>query len=116
MCIRDRNFNIPDLKITLSEAECGRILHFHNQKSKNNQYFNRLYKPKVFYLMLLSLFTSNTFVGVIFCATFFSNLGSLVGEELQQQIVTTMEQLSQILAILIPPIDVYKRQPQRTWV
>lgn len=98
------NFNIPDLKITLSEAECGRILHFHNQKSKNNQYFNRLYKPKVFYLMLLSLFTSNTFVGVIFCATFFSNLGSLVGEELQQQIVTTMEQLSQILAILIPPI------------
>ena len=101
------NFNTPDFKITLSEAECNRILHFHSQKNKNNSYFNRFYKPKVFYLMLLSLFTSNTFVGVIFCSTLFSNTGSLVGAELQQQIFTTMEKLAQWLAILIPPIATF---------
>ena len=101
------SFNIPDLKITLSNAECSRILHFHGQKSNNSQYLNRFYKPKVFYLMLLSLFTSNSFVGVIFCSTLFSNAGSLVGEELQQQIFTTMEQLAKLLAVLIPPIATF---------
>ncbi len=98
------SFNTPDLKITLSNAECDRLLHFHHQKSENCQYFSKYYKPKVVYLMLLSLFTSNTFVGVIFCSTFLSNAGSLVGEELKQQLFTTMEQVARVLAIIIPPI------------
>lgn len=61
-------------------------------------------RPHLYELVLLSLLTSNSFIGIVFIATFFSHMGQILGEELSTVLVTTFEELSRRVAFGLPPI------------
>ena len=61
-------------------------------------------RPHLYELVLLSLLTSNSFIGIVFIATFFSHMGQILGEELSGILVTTFEELSRRIAFGLPPI------------
>lgn len=62
------------------------------------------FHPNMLSIMFLSLFTSNSFIGIVFIAAFISQAGQILGTELSELLLTTFEQLSRKVAFGLPPV------------
>lgn len=61
------------------------------------------YTPGTRSILALSLLTSNSFVGIVFIATFISQSGKLLGNRFSIMLLGTVEELIRALAFGIPP-------------
>lgn len=61
------------------------------------------YAPGHLSVALLSVISSNSLAGLLLLVTLVSNLGELVGEEISQRVVGTLNHLGRALAFGIPP-------------
>lgn len=64
------------------------------------------YKPPFSRILLLSLVSSNSFVGVVYIATFISQSGKLLGRKFQDLLIGTFEEAARKVAFQIPPAAV----------
>lgn len=62
------------------------------------------YKSKYLYMLLMSAFWSNPATGLLFAAPFISRLGDVLGYEIQNTVLSTMDEFWHSLSIDIPPI------------
>lgn len=94
----------PDFIITVNVSE----LDFIKQKvtypfSKGHE-IKRVYRPKNFYIAVLSFVVSNSLAGVLLVSTFISGLGKVLGQEAETLLVGKLTELAQKLAFGLPPI------------
>lgn len=61
------------------------------------------YRPRNASVLLLSLFTSNSLMGLILLAAALQNLGDIVGEDLSHRLMTRLGALGEVLAFGVPP-------------
>lgn len=61
------------------------------------------YRPRGFYLVLLSAITSNSLAGILLASAGISQAGDLLGREFSERIYGTLEQLTRLAAFGIPP-------------
>lgn len=64
----------------------------------------KIYRPPMYSVVFLSLFTSNTFIGVMFISTFVSQAGKIIGSTMSDLLVYTFEEIIRKIAFGIPPI------------
>lgn len=94
-----------DAAFYVSAREADRILSLqHAPAAVDPDGMPAEYRPHLYELVLLSLLTSNSFIGILFIATFFSHMGQILGEELSGILITTFEELSRRIAFGLPPI------------
>ncbi|MBQ4100628.1 MAG: PH domain-containing protein, partial [Oscillospiraceae bacterium] len=75
-----------DVKLTLSLKEAERIASLRTLYLKDIPFSKKHYEPQFRYIGLLSVILSNGLTGVIFASVSISQLGSVVGDELQSRI------------------------------
>ena len=71
-------------------------------KGNNTPMYN--YKSKYLYMLLLSAFWSNPATGLLFAAPFISRLGNVLGYEIQNTVLSTMDEFWHSLSLDISPI------------
>lgn len=99
-----RSRNTADIVLYLKESEAKRILSLRTQPSVRRSGLLCEYRPPMLSVVFLSLFTSNSFIGILLIATFVSQAGQILGKELSDLLILTFEQLSRQMAFGIPPI------------
>lgn len=63
----------------------------------------REYRPKGFYVIILSALTSNSLAGILLASAAISQVGDLMGKEFSEHIYGTLEQLARLAAFGVPP-------------
>lgn len=96
-------FRKSDLQITLPRDEAFHILNV-RESFHSTGTLVKVYQPKWLYIAVLSFLTSNSLTGVIFLSTFISQLGSLLGKEIEDYIYGTLTEIARVLAFGIPPV------------
>ncbi len=64
----------------------------------------RVFRPHSLYVAALSAFLSNSFAGVLLASAFINRAGTVLGEELEGRVLSTLTQISGWLAFGIPPV------------
>lgn len=62
-----------------------------------------VYRPSFPSILALSALSTNSFVGVVYIATFISQSGRILGDRFSQMLIGTFEELARTLAFNIPP-------------
>lgn len=96
-----------DIKLTLSKSEAERIAHIRTQHLNDVVFSQKYYEPQFRYIGLLSIILSNGLYGVIFIAVSISQLGEVLGDELQNRIVGTLASVSKAIAFGLPPLTAF---------
>lgn len=100
-----RGANKADVSFYVSEREAVRILALcRGLPEKSEQEVRAAYRPRISGVVFLSLFTSNSFLGIVFISTFISQAGQILGQELSGLLLATFEELSRRVAFGLPPI------------
>ncbi|MEM1486093.1 PH domain-containing protein [Oscillospiraceae bacterium PP1C4] len=99
-----RNLKKTDLQIYIREADAKRIMALRTAPNAGADGGLHEYRPGMLNVVFLSLFTSNSFIGILFIATFISQAGNLVGQELSSLLISTFEEIAQKVAFGLPPI------------
>lgn len=97
------SFRTPDFSIIIRKrdaealAECcrGRFLHTGEMK--------KVYLPRNWYTVLLSMVASNSVTGVLFVATFITGIGQVLGKQVEKQLAQQLTHLATESAFGIPP-------------
>ena len=63
----------------------------------------REYRPRGFYVIILSALTSNSLAGILLASAAISRIGDLMGKEFSERIYGTLEQLARLAAFGVPP-------------
>ena len=92
-----------DFKLYLSAGDTGQLFQTHAAGEDPAPEQTRLYRPKNASVLLLSLFTSNSLVGLLLLAALLKNLGDIVGEDLAHRLMTRLGSLGELLAFGVPP-------------
>lgn len=93
-----------DFSFYVRREEAKRILELRNEPLQNLAGVSHEYRPGIWSIVLLSLFTSNTFPGIVMVSTFVSQAGKLLGEELSILLRHTLEETARKIAFGLPPI------------
>lgn len=101
------NPRTPDFSITIKKSELDDFRNRATAPFLQGGQIKRIYKPKNFYIAVLSFVVSNSLAGVLLMATFISGMGKVLGEEVETLLVGKLAELSQKLAFGIPPIAAY---------
>lgn len=86
----------------LSEAE--KLLECARGKLMINDRIGKVYRPRILYIAVLSLISSNSLTGVLFLSTLISQSGNLLGQEFEQMLMDNLTRIMEVLAFGIPPI------------
>lgn len=93
-----------DLELYIREADAQRLMALRRQSPTLWQGVSCEFRPGMRSVVFLSLFTSNSFIGILFIATFISQTGQILGDELSALLLTTFEEISRQVAFGLPPI------------
>lgn len=99
-----RNSKKADVELYIRDIDAERIMSLRRQPSLEAGGVLREYRPGVLNVIFLSLFTSNSFLGMIFISTFISQAGQLVGRELSGLLLSTFEEIARQIAFGLPPV------------
>ena len=91
-----------DFSLTVSRRVAANVMAT-REHTRNPQAHRAIYIPRSGYIALLSLFTSNSLVGILFLSTLVSQSGRLLGEEFAEGLYGTFETFARQLAFGIPP-------------
>lgn len=92
-----------DFQLYLSAGDTGRIFQVHAAGEDPVPPETSFYRPKNASVLLLSLFTSNSLVGLLLLSALLQNLGDIVGEDLAHRLMTRLGSLGELLAFGVPP-------------
>lgn len=98
------NSNKADISITMNREDALKLKAKSRAAFVKNDKLRRIYRPKELYIAILSVLTSNTLTGVLFISAYISQSGKLLGSEFENDIVNTVMDISDILALGIPPV------------
>ncbi len=70
---------------------------------KSPPFSPREYRPRGFYVIILSALTSNSLAGILLASAAISRIGDLMGKEFSERIYGTLEQLARLAAFGVPP-------------
>lgn len=93
----------PDFEITVNRSKVEPFLKYSSRKIVEKKSIKRVYRPKNFYIAVLSFITSNSLAGVIFFSTFVSGAGKVLGSDVEQLILSRLTTLTLKIAKGIPP-------------
>lgn len=102
-----------DVSMYLKKAEAERIMVLRRRPVELRGKLRAKCRPRTLDIVFLSIFTSNSFIGILIAATFISQAGKLLGQdlyalltELLHRIAVGLEPLSALflLAFRLPPI------------
>lgn len=93
-----------DLEFFVSFDQADRLQDLFNTSPLTQGNVLCQYRPSIMGVVFLSLFTSNSFIGIVLMATFISQMGQILGRQFNDFVFYTFEELSRLLAIGIPPI------------
>lgn len=91
-----------DFRLYLSAADTRALFHTHSDGDIDLPE-QQQYRPRNASVLLLSLFTSNSLMGLILLAAVLQNLGKIVGEDLSHRLMTRLGALGELLAFGVPP-------------
>ena len=93
-----------DLSLYLRADEAGRLMRLHGaaHEQQASPGISAEYRPPVLGVVFLSLFTSNSVLGIVFVATFISQAGQILGEQLSELLFATFQELARQIAISLP--------------
>ena len=91
-----------DFRLYLSAADTRALFHTHSDGDIDLPE-QQQYRPRNASVLLLSLFTSNSLMGLILLAAILQNLGSIVGEDLSHRLMNRLGALGELLAFGVPP-------------
>ncbi len=93
-----------DISLTLSTSTALNIMTVINQKiNADKTAMRKTFSPRFLYIMIVSAFLSDSFAGAGFAAALVSRAGALVGEELENRLVGTLNDIARLLSFGIPP-------------
>ena len=72
--------------------------------SDTDNYMVREYKPLTLYVAIFSAFISNSLAGVILISSFFSQMGNILGEELEERVINTVSVFFEKFANTVPVV------------
>ncbi len=93
-----------DLTFYVRDEEAARLLEQRLPQAEIQSGRLREFSPGICSLLFLSLFTSNSLLGVLLLSTFISQAGQLLGDELSYTLISSLESLSQKLAVELPSL------------
>ena len=93
-----------DLELYLSAGEAEQLMTLRRAPAVEREDAAAEYRPGLRGIIFLSLFTSNSFLGIVFISTFISQAGKLLGRELNALLLVTFERLSRLIAFGLPPV------------
>lgn len=99
-----RSTRKADFFFYVRRSEARRILHLRDEPAQMREGAACRYRPVMWSLVLLSIFTSNTLPGVLMVATFVSHAGKLLGDELSLLLRHTFEETAHKIAFGLPPV------------
>lgn len=98
------NVRQADLSFVMKRKDVERLVKYAQEKlvgdAKN---MGRIYSPRLWYIAILSLVSSNSLTGVLFASTLISQSGNLLGKEFEDMLVTNLTKIAELLAFGIPP-------------
>lgn len=105
--------NKADLSMYLRKDEAERIMAMRRRPIEQRGKLRATCRPRILDIVFLSIFTSNSFIGILFISTFISQAGKILGEDLYallttllRRIAVGLEPLTGLLALAfrLPPI------------
>ncbi len=96
--------NEADFSMTVQRKEFLPFLKQCRTPFWNNEEIRRVYLPSNLNIAVLSFIASNSLTGVLFCATFISGIGKVLGTSFERELMTHITTAMQLLAFGIPPI------------
>lgn len=99
-CGKSKKF---DVYLTLNQIDAMIIMNKVNKDIIDSDNLKKIYSPKILYIAILSLVTSNSTTGVLFLATLISQSGKILGQEIQNQIIDSLTNIAKFLAFGLPP-------------
>lgn len=93
-----------DVELYVKDVEAARLMALRDQPAISRGSFVCEYQPNLLGITFLSLFTSNSFIGILFVSTFISQTGQILGQELSDQLIATFEEISRQIAFGLPPL------------
>lgn len=94
----------PDFQVTIFKSQVEDFLRRVDSPFINRSELKKVYRPKNFYIAVLSFINSNSLTGVIFAATFISGAGKVVGGEFESQVMQQLTSFATVIAAGLPPI------------
>lgn len=91
----------PDIDLVVRLRDGLDLAGYHQVRQARTE--TAPYRPRLPSLLVWSLMSSNSFVGILFLSTFISQSGKLLGEEFSHALVGTLHDLALTIAIGIPP-------------
>lgn len=95
---------VADFEITIKYKELPAVVSHVEHSFINMSAIKRVYLPKNLYIAILSFVVSNTLTGVLFISTFISGTGKVFGNEAENLVVGTINDIIQKLALGVPPL------------
>jgi putative membrane protein len=92
-----------DFSMTMRRRDAEELLEKSKARLITGDQMTKSYSPKLFYIGVLSLISSNSFTGVIFASTLISQSGRLLGKEFEDLIMNNLTRLAEFLALGLPP-------------
>jgi uncharacterized membrane protein YdbT with pleckstrin-like domain len=96
------SFKSADLALYLHRDKARELMDFRGW-GEDPAAVKRQYVPGARSILSMSVLTSNSFAGIVFIATFFSQSGKLLGNEFADMLLSTFEDIARTLAFGIPP-------------
>lgn len=95
----------PDLILYVRQAEGERIQALRRQPILLYKGRKAQCRPRTLDIVFLSIFTSNTFIGILYVATFISQAGKILGEDLYNVLFTFFSQITHQIAVGLRPLS-----------
>lgn len=97
----------PDFQITIRKSAITDLKAKISAPFTKGTEIKRVYKPKNFYIAVLSFIVSSSLGGVLLISTFISGTGKVLGKEVENIFVGKITEISNKLAFGIPPLAAY---------
>ncbi|MZL70020.1 MULTISPECIES: PH domain-containing protein [Eubacteriales] len=97
-----------DATLTLKKRAAVELLGATGVRQRLEDVSHRqIFMCRNFYVVILSLITTNYFAGVLFCSTFISKLGDILGQQIADVLYGTLAHVAQLVAVGIPPVALF---------
>ena len=93
------NVRQADLSFVMKRKDVERLVKYAQEKLVGDaKTWDASIAPRLWYIAILSLISSNSLTGVLFASTLISQSGNLLGKEFEDMLVTNLTKIAELLA------------------
>lgn len=93
-----------DFDIIIFRRHLKHILDSRNDISDQHKYIKREYKPSTIYIAVFSALLSNSLAGVLIISSFLTQMGVVLGEEIEERLINTVSTFFEQFANTVPVV------------